>query len=203
MANENIDLLTTAVPTSNNTEFEILDTGAYDAICVGVTARNFKKYQSEDLETKFQFIFQVVDNNQKHYLRTLPYRNVINEKSNLFLFLSNWTGATLDKLAQGLDLKKLVGLKAQVVVGDQEREGKKYNTITSVIKAKKNSTVTFIQDEHAPAYLTKDLLAAKWMDGLSFAEAKPQEEDAKITDADLIKAAEASKDVDMDADLPF
>lgn len=203
MANE-LDILTTAAATANGGEFEILEPSVYEGVCVGVTAKNFRKYQSDELETKFQFIFQVVSDNQKHYLRTLPFRNVINDKSNLFLFLSSWTGANLEQLSGGVDLKKLVGQKAQIVVGEQERDNKKYNNITNVIKAKKNSTVAFVKDDKAPAYLTKDLLASKWIDGLSFSEMQPQNVDVNtITDDDLVKAAQAAKNVDMNADLPF
>lgn len=200
-ANEN-DLLFTAAATANGGEFEILEPSVYEGVCVGVTAKNFKKYQSDELEAKFQFVFQVVSDNQKHYLRTVPYRNVINDKSNLFLFLSGWTGAGLDKLSGGIDLTKLVGNKAQIVVGETERDGKKYNNITNVIKAKKSSTVDFVKDDKVPAYLAKDLLAAKWIDGLSFSEVKPQA-DVKMTDEDLVKAAELAKQTDMDAGLPF
>ena len=101
-------------------------------------------------------------------------------------------------------MKKLVGQKAQIVVGEQERDNKKYNNITNVIKAKKNSTVAFVKDDAAPAYLTKDLLASKWIDGLSFSEMKPQNVDVNtITDDDLVQAAQAVKNVDMNQDLPF
>lgn len=180
----------TATPSASTEGFEILEAGAYDAVCVGLTRKNFKKYQSDELESKFQFIFQVVEGDTKHYLRTLPLRNVINEKSNLFLLLSSWTGVTLEKAAGGIDLGKLVGFKAQVVVGETERDGKKYNTIENVLKAKKNSKVEFVEDDSAPAYLTRDLLGAHWIDGLSFAEAKSAPSTgASFTDDDLIKFA--------------
>lgn len=202
MANEN-DLLHTAAATANGGEFANLETGVYDGVCVGVTVKNYKKYQSDELEPKFQFVFQVVYDNQKHYLRTVPYRNVINDKSNLFLFLSGWTGAGLDKLSGGVDLTKLVGNKAQIVVGETERDGKKYNNITNVIKPKKSSTVDFVKDDKVPAYLAKDLLAAKWIDGLGFAEPKVDVSVDSITDDDLVKAAEAIKNTNMAEPLPF
>ena len=200
---EQIDLLTTAAATANGGNFEILEAGVYDGVCVGVTVRPFRKYQSEDLENKFQFVFQVVDGDTKHYLRTLPFRNVINEKSNLFLFLNGWTGLGLDKLTGGIDLKQFVGAKAQIVVGEAEREGKKYNSITNVIKTKKNSTVAFVKDDKAPAFLNKDLLASKWIDGLGFAEPKMDVSVDTITDDDLVKAAQAVQNTNMDEALPF
>jgi hypothetical protein len=202
--NFDLDIFTTTAATANGGEFTNLETGAYDGICVGVTVRNFKKFQSEELEKKFQFVFQIVDGDKKHYLRTLPYRNVINDKSNLFLFLSGWTGLTLEQLSGGFDLTKLVGAKAQIVVGEQERDGRKYNNIANVIKTKKNSTVAYVKDDKAPAFLAKDVLAAKWIDNIAFAEQKQQPQaDVKMTDEDLIKAAEIAKQTDMDEKLPF
>lgn len=178
----------TAAPSTGDA-FEMLEAGAYEAVCVGLTKREFKKYQSDELEPKFQFVFQVVDGDVKHYLRTLPMRNCINEKSNLFLFLNSWTGVSLEKCANGIDMGKLVGVKAQVVVGEGEREGKKYNTIETVLKAKKSSTVTFIKDDKAPAFLNKNLLASHWIDGIGFAEASSPK--VEFTDDDLVKYADS------------
>lgn len=214
MAEETRSEWMTAAPT-NGGDFEILEAGAYDAVCVGLVRKNFKKFKSEtgELEQKFQFVFQISENGTNHYLRTLPMRNVINEKSNLFTFLNTWLGVSFEKAAEGLDLGKTVGLKAQVVVGESERDGKTYNTIENVLKCKKSSTVEFVADDQAPAWLTKDLLGARWIEGLSFAEAKEE-----VTDEDLVKEAEAKKKAsapkkvdgkdfiqnkDEDSDLPF
>lgn len=197
MANENNEFMTAAPSTGD--AFELLEAGAYDAVCVGLTKREFKKYQSDELEPKFQFVFQVVDGDVKHYLRTLPFRNIINEKSNLFMFLNSWLGVTLEKASAGIDLGKTVGLKAQVVVGESEREGKKYNTIETVLKAKKSSTVKFIADDKAPAFLTKNLIASHWIDGLAFSEAtapKPE-----FTDDDLVKFADSKKVENVDTEV--
>lgn len=180
MAEQNNGFIT-AKPTESG-EFSLLEAGAYDAICVGVTSRNFKKYQSEDLEAKFQFVFQINEDGKNHYLRTLPLRNVINDKSNLFTLLNSWTGVTLEKCADGIDLSKLVGCKAQIVVDEQEREGKKYNGIANILKAKKSSTVAFVPDDAAPAYLKNNLLLEKWIDGLGFAA--PQEDETKSEKGD-------------------
>ena len=202
MAEQNNGFIT-AKPTESG-EFPLLEAGAYNGVCVGVTARNFKKYQSEDLESKFQFIFQVVEDGQKHYLRTLPLRNVINEKSNLFVLLNSWTGVTLEKLSEGIDLSNLVGCKAQVVVNEQEREGKKYNVIEKIMKPKKNSSTEFAPDDKAPAYLKANLLLEKWIDGLGFAEKGEKDE----TSAESVKEQDFSNpapgaDSGEEPDLPF
>lgn len=181
----------TAKP-SEGGDFELLETGAYSAVCVGLTKREFKKFKSEDTEPKFQFVFQVSDNGTNHYLRTLPFRNVINDRSNLFVFLNSWLGVTLEKASEGLDLGKTVGLKAQLVVDVQERDGKSYNVISNVLKAKKNDPVKFVEDDAAPAFLNKGpYIAAHWIDGLAFAEA--EETNAELTDDDLVKEAEQKK----------
>ena len=187
MAEQTNEFLT-ATP-SEGGEFELLETGAYSAVCVGLTKKEFKKYQSTDTEPKFQFVFQVHDGDTNHYLRTLPFRNVINEKSNLFQFLNAWLGVTLEKASGGIDLGKTVGLKAQLVVDTQERDGKTYNVISNVLKAKKNDSVSFVADDKAPAYLNKGpFIAAHWIEGLSFSEAKPK---AEFSDDDLVKIADS------------
>lgn len=203
MATEQNEFLTAAA-TANGGNFELLETGAYAGVCVGLIKKEFKKYQSNETEPKFQFIFQVNDGEVNHYLRTLPFRNVINEKSNLFLFLSAWLGVSLEKASEGIDLGKTVGLKAQIVVGEGERDGKKYNTIENVLKSKKTDKTEFVKDDKAPAWLNKGpFVACHWIDGIGFAEAT--ENKAEVTDDDLVKMAEqpvaASSD---DAEgLPF
>lgn len=190
MAEQNNEFMTSAA--TGSSEFELLETGAYSAVCVGLTKREFKKYKSDELEPKFQFVFQVVDGDTKHYLRTLPYRNVINEKSNLFQFLNGWLGVSLEKASEGIDLGKTVGLKAQIVVDVQERDGKSYNVISNVLKAKKNDKVEFIADDAAPAFLNKGpFICSRWIDGLGFAE--PTENKVEVTDDDLVKEADARK----------
>lgn len=190
MAEQNNEFMTSAA--TGSSEFELLETGAYSAVCVGLTKREFKKYKSDELEPKFQFVFQVVDGDVKHYLRTLPYRNVINDKSNLFQFLNGWLGVSLEKASEGIDLGKTVGLKAQIVVDVQERDGKAYNVISNVLKAKKNDKVEFIADDAAPAFLNKGpFICSRWIDGLGFAEAA--ENKADFTDDDLVKEADARK----------
>jgi hypothetical protein len=190
MAEQNNEFMTSAA--TGSSEFELLETGAYSAVCVGLTKREFKKYKSDELEPKFQFVFQVVDDDTKHYLRTLPYRNVINEKSNLFQFLNGWLGVSLEKASEGIDLGKTVGLKAQIVVDVQERDGKSYNVISNVLKAKKNDKVEFIADDAAPAFLNKGpFICSRWIDGLGFAEAT--ENKVEYTDDDLVKEADARK----------
>ena len=195
----------TAAPSVGG-EFELLEAGAYEGVCVGIVKREFKKFQSEETEPKFVFVFQVVDGDTKHYLRTLPMRNVINDKSNLFMFLNSWLGLSLEKCSEGIDLSKLVGMKAQVVVAESERDGKTYNTISNVLKAKKNSTVEFVKDDKAPAFLNKNVLSSKWIEGLGFAEEVQKQVQAKITDSDLIQLAESQKilaSAEKDPGLPF
>lgn len=198
---QNNDFLITA-STANGGEFELLETGAYSGVCVGLIKKEFRKYNKPDeTEPKFQFVFQVSDNGTNHYLRTLPYRPVINDRSNLFNMLSSWVGVSLEKASEGIDLGKLVGVKAQLVVDIQEREGKQYNVISNILKPKKNDPVAFVKDDHAPAWLAKGpFLAEHWIDGLSFAEAK-----AEVTDEDLVRMAEQPVAASSDdvSGLPF
>ena len=192
MATEQNNDFLTAAPSVGG-DFQILEAGAYDAVCVGLLKKEFRKYnQPDETEPKFMMVFQIVEDGVCHYVRTVPYRNVIAEASKLFQFLNGWLGVTLDKAAGGIDLGKIVGLKAQVVVGEAEKDGKHFNTIENVLKAKKSSTVEFQPDDKAPAWLNKGpFICSRWMEGLSFAE--PKEDKVEFTDDDLVKEAEAKK----------
>ena len=191
MAEEQNNEFLTAAPSVGG-DFQILEAGAYDAVCVGLLKKEFRKYNNpEETEPKFIFVFQISEDGVNHYVRTLPLRNVIAESSKLFQFLNGWLGVTLEKCAGGIDLGKTIGLKAQVVVGEAEKDGKHFNTVENVLKAKKSSTVAFVADDKAPAWLNKGLLASHWIDGLAFAE--PVENKVEFTDDDLVKEAESKK----------
>ena len=192
MAEQNNEFMTAAA-TANGGEFSLLETGAYTGICVGLKKKEFKKYQSTETEPKFQFVFQIAgDDGVNHYLQTVPYRNVIAEASKLYQFLSAWVGVSLEKASAGIDLGKLIGVKAQIVVGEAERDGKTYNTIENVLKAKKNDDTEFVKDDKAPAWLNKGpFIAVHWIDGLGFAEAA--DNGVEFTDDDLVKEAEDKK----------
>jgi hypothetical protein len=167
----------TAPAQTTATEYEVLEDGAYEAILCGMTFKNFKKYQSEELQPKMQFIFQVKEGDTLHYLKTKPMVNSINEKSNLFLCINALTGATLDKVPLGYDYKNLLGWKCQLSVVTKpsaKDPNVTYNEIGGYMKPKKSQKTELVADDKVPYYLNENVLESAWMPGLSFA-AKPQQ----------------------------
>ena len=167
----------TAPAQTTATEYEVLEDGAYEAILCGMTFKNFKKYQSEEIQPKMQFIFQVKEGDTLHYLKSKPMVNSINEKSNLFLCINAMTGATLDKVPLGYDYTSLLGWKCQLSVVTKpsaKDPNVTYNEISGYMKPKKSQKTELVPDDKVPYYLNDNVLESAWMPGLSFA-AKPQQ----------------------------
>lgn len=153
---------------SESADFERLDDGAYNGCCVGVIARDFPDYNDPSvMVTKIQYIFQVAEGGQTYYFRTKPMKNVINEKSNLFILINTWTGATMDRMLQGFNCDKMVGYGAQLVINTTTgKDGKQYANLANVLKLKKGVKVAPVQDA-IPAYLVKDCTAQVLAEGIS------------------------------------
>lgn len=153
---------------SESADFERLDDGAYNGCCVGVIARDFPDYNdSSVMVTKIQYIFQVAEGGQTYYFRTKPMKNVINEKSNLFILINTWTGATMDRMLQGFNCEKMVGYGAQLVINTTTgKDGKQYANLANVLKLKKGVKVAPVQDA-IPAYLVKDCTAQILAEGIT------------------------------------
>lgn len=153
---------------SEAADFERLDDGAYNGCCVGVTARDFPDYNDPSvMVTKIQYIFQVAEGGQTYYFRTKPMKNVINEKSNLFILINTWTGATMDRMLPGFNCDKMVGYGAQLVINTTTgKDGKQYANLANVLKLKKGVKVAPVQDA-IPAYLVKDCTAQILADGIT------------------------------------
>ena len=153
---------------SEAADFERLDDGAYNGCCVGVTARDFPDYNDPSvMVTKIQYIFQVAEGGQTYYFPTKPMKNVINEKSNLFILINTWTGATMDRMLQGFNCDKMVGYGAQLVINTTTgKDGKQYANLANVLKLKKGVKVAPVQDA-IPAYLVKDCTAQILAEGIT------------------------------------
>ncbi|SHI34852.1 hypothetical protein [Fibrobacter sp. UWP2] len=163
-------------------EFNLLEDGCYEAVCVGLRGFMGTKYQSDQPEPKMQFVFQVQDDEGRlHYLTTKPLTNTINDKSNLFKVLNGLTGYGLDKFPVGFDYRVLVNaektLKCQLTiktVASKKDPTKQFNEIDGYLKAKKGQKTTFVADDKAPAWLNQNVIETCWMPGLGFQEQKVQ-----------------------------
>lgn len=168
-------------------EFNILEDGCYEAVIVGLRGFEGTKYQSDEVEDKMQFVFQVQDGDGVlHYLTTKPLTNVLNEKSNLFKVLNGVTGYGLDKFPVGFMYTNLVNsekpVKCQLTVksvASKKDPNKSFNEIDSYLKAKKGQKYTFVPDDKAPAWLNQNVKEVFWINGLSFLPPQEKNQNAK------------------------
>lgn len=151
-------------------EFETLEPGSYNGVCIGCIIREFPNYNDRNLlDRKVQFIFQIVEGGQQYYLRSKPCKIVINEKSNLYLLVNSWTKATLERMTNGFACNKMVGYGAQIVTTTREANGKTYADIANILPLKKGVKVQVTPAE-IPAFLAKGALEQVWADGITVKE---------------------------------
>lgn len=160
-------------PMSDTAEFERLEDGVYNGVCVGVELREYRDYNDPNATVqKATYIFQVAEGGQTYYFRTKPLKVVIGEKSNLFILINTWTGASLEKMTEGFSMEKMVGYPAQLVINTVSgKDGKQYANLANVLKVKKGTKVAVVPDA-IPAYLVRNSVAQVLAEGITV---KPEE----------------------------
>lgn len=160
-------------PKSDSGEFETLEPGSYNGVCIGVTLKDFPDFndKSKTVE-KVQFVFQITEGGQQYYLRSKPCKVVINEKSNLAILIMSWCKCTLERMADGFSCDKMVGYGAQIIVNQREYNGKLYADIANVLPLKKGVKVPVTPAE-IPAFLEANTKAALWADGITVKPCAP------------------------------
>jgi hypothetical protein len=164
---------------SETAEFERLEDGMFDATICGVLARDFPAYEDKSKTVeKIQFIVQVAQGGTCFYFRSRPMACVIGEKSNLMLWLSQSTGATIDKIKAkypvGFPLGNLIGVPIQAVINTVTgKDGREYANLAMVSKAKKGQKTAVVQDA-IPAYLVRGAKNFNLAEGLTVKEEAPK-----------------------------
>lgn len=159
-------------PQSTDGDFEVLEPGSYNAVCIGVTVRDFPNFNDRNvMDEKIQYVFEIVEGGQQYFLRSKPCKLVISDKSNLFLMINSWTKATLERMAEGFSCDKMVGFGAQIVVTQREYNGKTYADIANILPLKKGVKVPVTPCE-IPSFLAKGAKAQLWAPGITV---KPEE----------------------------
>ena len=166
-------------PMSNDAEFDRLEDGVYNGVCVGTEIREYRDYNDPNATVqKATYIFQVAEGGQTFYFRTKPLKVVIGEKSNLFILINTWTGASLEKMTNGFSMEKMVGYPAQLVINTVTgKDGKQYANLANVLKVKKGVKVPVTPDA-IPAYLVRNSLASILAEGITV---KAEQQPAKGT----------------------
>lgn len=182
MTEEELDELFTADPAGGNADFQPLETGAYDAVCVGVVCKRMpNKFKNGELQDKFNYIFQIVEgtgeNQTIYWLKSRLFTRSSNENATLVKdIIMPWTGASLERIQSRFKMRSMLGYPAQLVVSTSEHDGKTYNDVTSIIKPKKNASRVVVAGK-LPYYLTKDSIGYDFVEGVEPTLEAPQKKD--------------------------
>ena len=156
-------------PANNGTEFESLPDGFYQAVCVGVVMRQVTdKFHDNQLANKLVYIFQVAQGGICHYLKTALMTPSVGEKAKQSVLIMNWTGCTLEALANGFDPVCMIGQSASVV-SQQElgRDGKMHPNLANVLRPQAQVAVT---PDAIPAWLVKGAIDYRLAQGITVKE---------------------------------
>lgn len=150
-------------PRQDSAEFERLPDGVHVAVCCGCGIRQFTGY-----EDKLFFLYQVVAEGATYYFRSKFCRPLIGERSSLFILINTWTGATLDRVANGFDACKMIGYPAQLVVVSKinPKDGKNYQELANILKAPKGTKIPVTPDA-IPEYLVRGCSRYMLAEGLT------------------------------------
>lgn len=204
---------------SDDGKFSI-DAGMYTGVVVGWGAFNHT-YEGKDMGTVVNLFWQVQNNaGNVINLRGNRWKISSNEKANFRKDLAAWFGIpatdwpkivdilkkkkVFDPKVPSLNMDAFIGAKATLMITNQAaKNGKQYPTIISMSKADPNVQVPVAD---IPAWLVKDALSYKLMDGVQVAQPKKKEE-AKVNN-DMGKAIpDKLPDIPDNAedlsDLPF
>lgn len=187
---------------NSEAQFESLEPGSYNAVCIGVTVRELPSYNDKNvMEDKVQFIFAVYDGGEKYYLRTKPMKLVISDKSNLFLTIASWTKASLERVKDGFSCDKMVGFGAQLVVMTHDYNDRVYPDIANILPLKKGVKVAVVPDE-IPEFLARGVKAQVWADGITVKAPDLSPAGLKQVNAGVYQK-DAGMDVQLKSEQPF
>lgn len=190
-------------PTSDKTsKFGPLEDGMYPANCVAIVIREMKKFNSDELQDKAIFIFQVSEGDRSRYVKSKPFTLSLHEKSALWKTLSAWTKqktpeALVEKLGQDGSFKvdSLIGKPVSLVLGTYEFNGNEYNEINAYMAPKPDQQSSFpIKSETLPEFITRDAKMTLLANGMS--------EQGDGTDI-VIPTFDEDEDEISDPELPF
>lgn len=101
----------------NKGEVKKLEEGVYDSVVVGYLTRVITDTITKEERNVFELIFQIVDGDQKHYIRSKDFKLSLNEKSSYFdKFIKKLT-----KVATPADPQLVARLKSLGIVSSDNK----------------------------------------------------------------------------------
>lgn len=161
---------------SENTEYEQIEPGAYNGVCVGFVVRRYPDFNNPQVMVdKLTYIYQIALDGSCTYVKSRPMKIILGDRANLFILLNSWFGVTLDQIRKkyGNDFpcESVIGKPAQLVLNtvDSKDGTRKYLNLANVLKVRKGTTVPVTPDA-IPAYLTRNCEYFELADGLTVKE---------------------------------
>lgn len=143
----------------SNKSFKPVPAGVHDAICSHVIDLGFEyseKFQKED--RKIMIIWEVNEPAENGLPMTISRRYTLslNEKATLRKDLRGWRGADFtDEQLKGFDVEVLKGKQCQLHILHNEKDGKTYANIASVLPKGKNSLPLQVVNTDIPDWILK------------------------------------------------
>lgn len=94
LENFTADIEALIASSNGKSEVKKLEAGSYDAVIVGAITRHIKDPLTGNTRDVFELIFQIIEDDVKHYIRTKDFKLSLNEKSSYFEFLKKYLKVT-------------------------------------------------------------------------------------------------------------
>lgn len=212
MKNENtLDFLTIGNDDINTStgEFTPLEEGLYPAVCIGITVKEMQNFDKTGLEDKIQFIFQIVEAGQTHYVRSRPMKKSLHEKAGFWKLLASWTKqkdaeTLISKMGTDnkFNTRYFIGKPIQLTIKQKEHNGKEYPEISDYMAPKKGQS-TDVTVEAIPNYITKECKLTALMDNFTVKALEPKSDAPVATTATPACTNAPVEETNNSDDLPF
>lgn len=177
-----------------------LEDGLYPAVCIGITVREMSNFDKTGIEDKIQFLYQIVNNGQNHYVRSRPLKKSLHEKSGLWKLLQSWTRqkdavTLIEKMGTGgqFDIRYFIGKPIQLTIKNKSVGEREYPEISDYMAPRKDQPREHVVDA-IPAYLANGVKQKYLIEGMSVKVVSP----SAGANAGSVQTGE-----DPDSSLPF
>lgn len=173
MSNERITLGQEDIHTKTGEQFETLEEGLYNAVCVGITVKEMQNFDKTGMEDKIEFVFQIVNGATTYYVRSAPCKKSLHENAGLWKILASWTKqkdaqTLIDKMGTGgkFELSYFIGKPIQLMVKQKKVGDKTYPFISDYVAPKKGQLAD-IKFDTMPPFIVKNVKFKMFADGMT------------------------------------
>lgn len=164
------------IATASGKDFAICPAGIHDAICAFVVDMSYEYSEMyNNWSHKIQVCWEINEpmSDGKPFMLSKRYSLTLGKKALLKKDLEGWRGRNFtEEELKGFDVEKLIGKQCQLQVIHNEKGGKTYANIQTVLPKGKNSPTLAVVNTVVPEWIRKlaDDNAAKYAQHLAEAE---------------------------------